>query len=82
MFREYLHRKYQGLIRGRRKRRTPAIMRAGRPTIARLAVEGLEDRTLLSTLSLGLYTTGALVYTPDTSVANTLTISDNPATPR
>ena len=82
MFREYLHRKYQGLIRGRRKRRTPAIMRAGRPTIARLAVEGLEDRTLLSTLSLGLYTTGALVYTPDTSVANTLTISDNPATHR
>jgi hypothetical protein len=47
--------------------------------VARLAVEGLEERTLLSTLTL---TGSALVYAPSTFVNNALTISDNPATHR
>jgi hypothetical protein len=50
MFRDYLHRVYQTLIRGR-KRRAPKITRTCRPAAARLAVEGLEDRFLLSTVT-------------------------------
>jgi hypothetical protein len=47
MFREYLHRTYQALTRGR-NRRAPKITRTRRPAATRLAVEALEDRTLLS----------------------------------
>jgi hypothetical protein len=81
MFRDYWHRTYQALTRSR-KRGASKIAGTSRPAGARLGIEGLEDRNLLSTLSLGLYTAGALVYTPDTSVTNTLSISDNPATHR
>jgi hypothetical protein len=77
MFREYLHRTYQGLIRGR-KPRSRTVFRTGRPEAARLTIEGLEDRTLLSTLTL-LFN-GNVVYAPATSVNNSLSISENPAT--
>jgi len=76
MFREYLHRSYEALTRGR-TRRAPKITRRSRPAAARLAIEGLEERTLLSTLTL---TNGALVYTPSTTVSSALTISADPAT--
>jgi hypothetical protein len=46
----------------------------------RLAIDGLEDRTLLSTLTL--MTNGSLVYRPSTSVANSLTMYHNAATHR
>jgi hypothetical protein len=78
MFREYLHHTYQALIR-RRKARSRRVHRTNRPAAARLAIEDLEARTLLSTLTLS---GGALVYVPSTSANNTLTISDNPATHR
>jgi hypothetical protein len=61
MFREYLQRTYQALTRGR-KPRLRRLPRAGGPTLTRLIVEGLEDRTLLSTIIMGLH--GDLVYTP------------------
>jgi hypothetical protein len=70
MFREYLHRAYQSLTRGR-KRRAPKITRTCRPAAARLAVEGLEDRTLLSTLTLS---GGALIYAQSANVSSSLTI--------
>jgi hypothetical protein len=72
MFREFVHRVYQTLTRGR-KRRDPRIKRTGRPTVTRLAIEDLEDRTLLSTITL---TNGALVYLPSTGSLHDLTISD------
>jgi len=79
MFREYLHRTYQALTRGR-KRRAPKITRARRPAATRLAIQDLKDRTLLSTLTL---TNGALLYATSTSAAtNSLTMSDNAATHR
>src|SRR5262245_53098498 len=78
MFREYLHRIHQALVRGR-KPRSRRVPRNGRPATARLAVDGLEDRTLLSTLTLG---GGALVYTPSTSAGNILSIYDNATTHR
>jgi hypothetical protein len=70
MFREYLRRTYQAFIRGR-KRRAPRKTRTNPGTVARLAVDSLEHRTLLSTLSL---TNGALVYGSNTSAANILRI--------
>ena len=76
MFREYLHRTYRGLTHGRRKRRASTITRTGRPATTRLAAEGLEERTLLSTLTL---TNGALVYAPSTNINTTLTPDAPPA---
>jgi hypothetical protein len=73
MFRQYLHRVYQNVVSGHR-RRAPKLTRTSRPTVARLAVEGLEERTLLSFVSL---TSQALIYAPATSVANSISISDN-----
>jgi hypothetical protein len=79
MFREYLHCVYQTLIKGGRQPRSRRVAHARRPAATHLAVVGLEDRMLLSTLTL---TNGALIYAPSTSVANSLRISDNPATHR
>jgi hypothetical protein len=79
MFREYLHSTYQGLIRSR-KPRSRRVARTHPPTLARLAVEGLEDRTLLSTLTL--FYNGNVVYAPATNNNNTLSISENPNTQR
>jgi hypothetical protein len=78
MFRECLHRTYQALIRDR-KPRFQRVPRSGRPAATRLGIEVLEDRNLLSTLSL---TGGDLIYAPSSGFNNTLTISDNPATHR
>ena len=78
MFRQYLHRVYQNVVSGHR-RRAPKLTRTSRPTVARLAVEGLEERTLLSTLALS---GGALVYAPSTSLANTVSISHDTILPR
>src|SRR6516165_9928661 len=78
MFREYVHRIYQTLVRGR-KWRTSRSWQRSRQSVARLAVESLEDRTLLSTLTL---TSGALIYSPNTFVANSLSMSHNAATHR
>src|SRR5262249_14258462 len=78
MLREYVYRIYQTLVRGR-KRTTSKSWQRSRPSVARLAVESLEDRTLLSTLTL---TNGALVYSPNTFVANSLSMSHNLATHR
>jgi hypothetical protein len=78
MFREYLHRTYQALTRGR-KRRAPKTKPAGRPAATRLTVLSLEDRTLLSTLQLS---GGVLTYTPSANVANSLTMYDNASTHR
>src|SRR5262249_39725662 len=72
MFREYLYRVYRSLITGSRKPRSRRVPRTSRPAVARLAVEGLEDRALPATLML---TNGALVYTPSTVVDQYLTIS-------
>jgi hypothetical protein len=47
MFREYLHRRYQALIRNR-KRRAPRTTPAGRLPVAHLTIEGLEDRCVPS----------------------------------
>jgi hypothetical protein len=78
MFREYLHRTYRVLTHGR-KRRASRIRRSGRPAAARLAIEGLEERTLLSTLTL---TNGALVYAPSINIFTALTISADQAAQR
>jgi hypothetical protein len=78
MFGEYLHRVYQTMIRGR-KPRSRKVARSRRPSATRLAVEALEERTVLSTLTL---TNGALVYSPNTFVANSLSMSHNSATHR
>jgi hypothetical protein len=79
LFRQHLRRVYQTLIEGGRKPRPRRVPRAGRAPATRLAVEGLEDRTLPSILTL---TSGALAYAPGTSVGNTLSISDNTPTHR
>jgi hypothetical protein len=79
MFRESLHRGYQTLIKGGRKRRSHRVSRTFRPGTARLDLEGLEDRNLLSTLTLNQ---GALVYSPSTTNANTLRISFDQVTQR
>jgi hypothetical protein len=73
MFREYLIRTYQTLTQGRTR-----SSRRSRPA-TRLGIEALEDRNLLSTLTLS---GGALIYAPSSGFNNTLTISDNPATHR
>jgi hypothetical protein len=78
MFREYLHRTYRVPTRGR-KRRVSRIRRNSRPAAARLAIEGLEERTLLSTLTL---TNGALVYTPSINIFTAVTISADQGTQR
>jgi hypothetical protein len=79
MLREYLHRVYQILTQGSRQPRSRRVSRGSRPGPARLAVEGLEERTLLSTLTL---INGALVYVPSTTLAQAMNISDDPATQR
>jgi hypothetical protein len=79
MFRDHLKRVYQTLSRGRRTPRSAKLRRTSQPLVARLAVEGLEERALLSTLTLS---GGALVYAPSTSLANTLSISHDPIMPR
>jgi hypothetical protein len=80
MLREYLHRVYQSLIQGSGQPRSRRVSRASRPGgPARLAVEGLEERTLLSTLTL---INGGLVYVPSTTLAQGMSISDNSATHR
>jgi hypothetical protein len=71
MFREYLNRVYQGLITGGRKPRSRRAPRTSRPEAARLAVVGLEDRTLLSTFVLS---SGALTYRQSANVSSTLTM--------
>jgi hypothetical protein len=78
MFREYLHRIYQALIRDG-KPRSRRLPRTGQPAVARLAIEALEDRNLLSTLTLS---GGALVYAPSTNLNNNLIISHDAATHR
>jgi hypothetical protein len=79
MFREYLHRVYQSLIQGSRQPRSRKVSRTARPAATQLDVEGLEDRTLLSTLAL---VSDGVSYTPSTTVANSVTLSHNPATHR
>jgi hypothetical protein len=79
MFPEYLHRTYQALVRGR-KPRSRKLSRAGRQTTTLPTILCLEDRTLLSTLTL-LFN-GNVVYAPATSVANALSLSYNAATQR
>jgi hypothetical protein len=78
MFRKYLHRVYQTLIRGR-KRRAPKIKRTRRPVATRLVIDGLEDRTLLSYLVLS---GGALTYGQSGNVSSTLTMSHDSTTHR
>ena len=80
MFREYLSRVFQSLIEGCRKPRSRRIPRASRPEATRLAVECLEDRMLLSTITLNA--NNALLYAPSGSAANTLTVTDNQSTHR
>jgi acrosin len=79
MFRQYLNRVRQTLSRSRRKSRSAKLPRTSRPPSAHLALEGLEERALPSVLSLS---NGALTYTPSTSFANSLSISDDSATHR
>jgi hypothetical protein len=71
MFRHYLQRIYQNPASGR-KWRAPRLTRTSRQTVARLTVEGLEERTLMSVLVLN---NGALSYLPSTTLANSLSIS-------
>src|SRR5262249_44252934 len=59
MFREYLQRGYQTLIQGGRQPRLRSGSRPSRPAAARLAVEGLEDRALPSTLPPTVFAVGA-----------------------
>jgi hypothetical protein len=66
MFREYLHRPYQALIRNR-KRRAPRTTPTGRSPVAHLAIEGLEDRCvpsidLVTSPSGSAATPGSLPY--------------------
>jgi hypothetical protein len=63
-----------------RKPRSRRVPRASRREATRLAIEDLEGRTLLSTLTL--MANGSLVYAQLTAAPNTLTVSDNPATHR
>jgi hypothetical protein len=79
MFGPYLQRVYQNLIKGGRKPRSRRVLRTSRPPTARLAVEGLEQRTLLSTLVLS---GGSLIYQASSGAATNLSISDNSATHR
>jgi hypothetical protein len=79
VLRESLNRVSQGLIKRGRKRRSRKIPCSSGGPYARPAIEGLEQRTLLSTLTL---TNGALVYAPTTSIANTVTMSHSAATHR
>jgi hypothetical protein len=79
MFRQFLNRAYQNLIQGSRQPRSRRAPRTSRPAATRLVVDGLEDRTLLSTVAL---VSDGVSYAPSTSVANSVTLSHNSATHR
>jgi hypothetical protein len=66
-----VHRVYQALTQGG-NRRAPNVKRTGCPAGVCLAIEGLEERMLLSTLT---EFNGVLDYGPSTSVASTLDYS-------
>jgi hypothetical protein len=66
MFRGYLRHTYQALLRGG-KRRVPRIRRSGRLPVARLAIEGLEERCvpsidMVTSLSGSPSVSGSLPY--------------------
>jgi hypothetical protein len=55
MFRKYLHRVHESVTPRRRKARSSKFTRTSRPPAARLRVEGLEARELLTAYSLPFY---------------------------
>src|SRR5262249_54572688 len=79
MFRESLQRVSQPLIKSGRKPPSRRVPRPRRPAAARIAIETLEGRMLPSTITL---TNGALAYSPSTTLAQGMRVSDNPATHR
>jgi hypothetical protein len=78
MFRQTLNRVHKTLTQGR-KSRSRKGHHPRRSKCARLAVEGLEERALLTTLEYGI---GSVMYTQDALVADTLTFYYNQATHR
>jgi hypothetical protein len=80
MFRQSLKRFYQTLMGGGRKQRSRKITRRSRPAAVHLAVEALEERALLSTVTLT--SLGGVNYSPSTSLADTVSLSYSQTTHR